>query len=587
MGVPTAPVALGGRWFPHSTLPCPAIPKVTLDSFPEVSSDSSDPIYPAQTRLAAVVEAQQAIATAGLDTELVMREVVQQVQELTGASGVVVELVEEDEMVYRGVGGSATPHLGLRLKVDGSISGLCVRSGAILRCDDSEHDPRVDREACRRVGARSLVVAPLPARGLILGVLKVYSPEAHAFTHGDVQCLQLLAALLAASIDDAQRFEATEALLATERALRESEESFRAIFEGAPIGVALVGLDGRLVQVNGRLEEQLGYTAEELRAMNFAAFTHPDDLAADLSLFEELAAGRRTNYQIEKRYYTKDGAILWGNLSVALLRDAEGRPLYAVGMVEDITERKRSERLLAEHRVELERSNRELQDFAYVASHDLQEPLRKIQAFGDRLKSRHSLGLGEQGQDYLNRMQGAAARMQALIRDLLSYSRVTSNAQPFASVSLSQVAADVTEDLQTQIERTAGTVEIGELPTIEADPVQMRQLIQNLVSNALKFHREGVPPEVRISAEVQGNTVQLRVADNGIGFEEKYIERIFSPFERLHGRGEYEGTGMGLAICRKIARRHGGDLWAQSAPGEGATFVATFPLEHVNNGGDV
>lgn len=225
-------------------------------------------------------------------------------------------------------------------------------------------------------------------------------------------------------------------------------------------------------------------------------------------------------------------------------------------------------------------SNQELQDFASVASHDLQEPLRKIQAFGDRLGTMYGEELGEQGADYLRRMRSAAGRMQTLINDLLTFSRVTTKAQPFAPTDMNMLATEVLGDLETRIEEKDAKVEVESLPFIEADPLQLRQLLQNLISNALKFAKDDVPPHVRIWADMDeaNNALHLHVQDNGIGFDEKYLDRIFHVFQRLHGRTEYEGTGIGLAICRKIAERHQGSLTARSRPGEGATFIVTLPL---------
>ncbi len=237
---------------------------------------------------------------------------------------------------------------------------------------------------------------------------------------------------------------------------------------------------------------------------------------------------------------------------------------------------------LRQSTLELERSNRELQDFAFVASHDLQEPLRKIQAFGDRLKSKHGGVLGPEGVDYLTRMQAAAHRMHVLINDLLTFSRVTSKAQPFVPVDLGKIAREVLTDLEVRIQQTGGRVETGPLPTIDADPLQMRQLLQNLVGNGLKFHRPDAPPVVKVSAAVERNggppQARLVVEDNGIGFDMKYVDRIFTPFQRLHGRAQYEGTGMGLAVCRRIVERHGGTLTAESTPGQGTRFIAVLPV---------
>ncbi len=232
----------------------------------------------------------------------------------------------------------------------------------------------------------------------------------------------------------------------------------------------------------------------------------------------------------------------------------------------------------------LQRSNRELEQFASVASHDLQEPLRKIQAFGDRLMTRCADELGEQGRDYLARMQSSATRMRSLIDALLSFSRITTKAQPFVSVNLEVIAKDVISDLEDRVQRMGGRVDLGPLPTLEADASQMRQLLQNLIGNGLKFARPKTPPIVQVeSRELPSENgasprYEISVADNGIGFEEIYLDRIFELFQRLHGRQEYEGTGMGLAICRKIAERHGGTITAKSAPDQGAKFIVTLPL---------
>ncbi len=237
-------------------------------------------------------------------------------------------------------------------------------------------------------------------------------------------------------------------------------------------------------------------------------------------------------------------------------------------------------------RQELARSNEELQQFAFVASHDLQEPLRKIKTFGDRLKVTCSDALTPQGRDYLERMQNAASRMQALIEDLLALSRVTSRGEPFVPVNLTHIVQEVISDLEIRIQQTGATVEVQDLPTINADPLQMRQLLQNLIGNALKFHRPETSPIVNIysqDSQSQFNQLagreylQLFVEDNGIGFEEKYLQRIFNVFQRLHGRSQYEGTGIGLAICKKIVERHHGSITASSQLGQGATFIVTLP----------
>lgn len=234
---------------------------------------------------------------------------------------------------------------------------------------------------------------------------------------------------------------------------------------------------------------------------------------------------------------------------------------------------------------ELKRSNRELQDFAYVASHDLQEPLRKIQAFGNLLDEEYGELLQKEGKDYLERMRNAASRMRGLIDDLLSFSRVATKGQAFVEVDLSEILNDVLLDLEVRIQETKAEIHVKKLPKIDADPFQMRQLFQNLLSNALKFHKKGRAPIITVSAKLKTNGARhipyctLTFEDNGIGFNEKYIDRIFTVFQRLHGKESYEGTGIGLAVCRKIVERHGGSITATSKLGVGSVFSITIPAE--------
>jgi signal transduction histidine kinase len=250
----------------------------------------------------------------------------------------------------------------------------------------------------------------------------------------------------------------------------------------------------------------------------------------------------------------------------------------------EIGERQQIEEQLKKYTAELERSNRELQDFAYAASHDLQEPLRKIQAFGGRLQNKYATQLDERGLDYLNRMIDASDRMQTLIINLLAYSRITTKAQPFEPVNLNQLVQDVLRDLEVRIAEVQATISVDPLPAIEADPTQMRQLFQNLLSNALKFHHPDVSPIIHITAvsNPTTNSCHIQIADNGIGFDPIYAERIFALFQRLHGRTEYAGTGIGLAVCRKIVERHQGTITAAGRPQAGATFTITLPIQQTS-----
>lgn len=284
----------------------------------------------------------------------------------------------------------------------------------------------------------------------------------------------------------------------------------------------------------------------------------------------------------EQVFYRKDG----GRFEVEFVRtriQEDGRQTGSVLIFKDITERRRSEEALTQKVAELARSNAELEQFAFVASHDLQEPLRKIQAFGDRLKVKCDGVLPVEAKDYLERMQGASARMRTLINDLLAFSRVIRSSEPFVAVDLGRVAREVLGDLEVRLEKSGGRVDIGELPSIEADATQMRQLLMNLIGNALKFQPPNARPLVKVDARKFATLsgaeyCELTVQDNGIGFEEQYAEKIFVVFQRLHGRDEYEGTGVGLAVCRRIADRHEGTIIAKSQPGQGATFIVTLPV---------
>lgn len=252
------------------------------------------------------------------------------------------------------------------------------------------------------------------------------------------------------------------------------------------------------------------------------------------------------------------------------------------GLEKEIRRRLKIERELQEYGKNLARSNQELQDFAYVASHDLQEPLRKIQAFGDLLESEYKDTLGD-GSEYLTRMRSAASRMSVLIQDLLAFSRVSTKPQQIDQVDLNVIVKEVVGDLETSISEKQGTVTINKLPAVWADATHMRQLFQNLIGNALKFHKQDVSPKVTISVKSRAKEdkfYEIYVKDNGIGFDEKYLDRIFSVFQRLHGRDAYEGTGIGLAVCRKIVERYGGKIDAKSKPNAGATFIIKLPIKH-------
>lgn len=350
--------------------------------------------------------------------------------------------------------------------------------------------------------------------------------------------------------------------------------------------VAITDEHGVITYVNRKFCAISKYSQEELignthRIIN--SHYHPKEFFNDM--WKTISHGRVWEGEIRNR--AKDGTYYWVHTTIVPFMDENGKPEQYVAVRYEITERKLAEEQLKIYAKKLEVSNRELQDFASVAAHDLQEPLRKIQSFSDRLKSKAKDELKAESLDYVDRIQNSAQRMQVLINDLLTYSRVTTKAQPFSMIDLNQVLTHVVSDLEVLLEKSKGRVEIGDLPSLEADSTQMHQLFLNLVGNALKFSKLEVPPRVSVEAKtfeqsplgLPGPACQIRIKDNGIGFDEKYLDRIFTIFQRLHGRHEYEGTGIGLAVCRKIIDRHGGFITARSTTGEGSTFIVTLPLK--------
>lgn len=350
--------------------------------------------------------------------------------------------------------------------------------------------------------------------------------------------------------------------------------------------VAITNKSGIITFVNKKFCAISKYSNEELIGKSHRIINshyHPKEFF--IEMWKTISQGKTWEGEIRNR--AKDGTYYWVNTTIVPFMGDDGKPEQYVAVRYEITERKIAEEQLKVYSKKLEISNQELQDFATVAAHDLQEPLRKIQTFSDRLKVKAKETLSEEAYDYLDRLQSSAKRMQVLINDLLTYSRVTTKANPFSEVSLNQIIAQVCSDLEVRIEQTNGKVNVSQLPSIEADSTQMHQLFQNLIGNALKFHTKEISPVVNIVGTLLDESplgsreaaCEILISDNGIGFDQKYVDRIFTIFQRLHGRHEYEGTGIGLAVCRKIVDRHGGSISATSVSGQGAVFKIVLPVK--------
>ncbi len=343
--------------------------------------------------------------------------------------------------------------------------------------------------------------------------------------------------------------------------------------------VAITDAAGLIIHVNQKFCDISKYSREELIGQNHRLINsgyHSQDFFVEM--WRTISSGKVWEGEIKNR--AKDGTYYWVNTTIVPFLTTSGVPHQYVSIRYETTQRKHAEDQLRIYADRLERSNRELQDFASVAAHDLQEPLRKILTFGDRLVNKYDSAIPEEGKDYLGRMLASAQRMRKLIDDLLTFSRVTTQGKPFETVDLNVILQEVLSDLEVAVERVKGRVDVESLPTIQADPSQMRQLFQNLISNGLKFHQKGISPRVKVSASTvtaKSLWYEISVSDQGIGFEEKYLDRIFTIFQRLHGKHEYEGTGLGLSVCRRIVERHSGSITARSQLGQGTEFTVTLP----------
>ncbi len=393
-----------------------------------------------------------------------------------------------------------------------------------------------------------------------------------------------------------------------EEALRYSEQKYKTLIETAPDIISIVDREGLFISLNPAFEKITDWSTFDWLGKHFSTLIHNEDLPRISEKFAKVLLGE-TPPVFEMRLRSSKGEYLVVECA-AKPQFVEGQVVGVLGISRDISPRKKAEEelhilyneleirvkdrtkelaksnyLLKQKTDELKRSNTELEQFAYIASHDLQEPLYVIQAFIDTLQNQYAERINEDMQLLLDRIKNAAGRMSQLIYDVLEFSRVTMRAKPFEEVDLNLTIQDVLADLEVRIQNCQAKVEVAAFPIIEADKLQMRQLFQNLIANALKFKREDIEPVIQIKSEVlsaQG-LLKIYVKDNGIGFEKEYGEKIFAPFQRLHSRNQYEGSGIGLAICQKIASRHHGEIIALSEVNLGTEFIITLPLKSEQN----
>jgi PAS domain S-box-containing protein len=367
-----------------------------------------------------------------------------------------------------------------------------------------------------------------------------------------------------------------------EEDIKNSEKRYRTVLDEIGDAYFEVDLNGTLTFVNDQMTQHLLYSKEELLGMNYKAFTAEEEIKNVYAAYNKIYKTGEPSLSFGHKTIRKDGTRGFSDVSVSPLKNAKGEIFGFRGISRDITVRKRLEEereaLLQDiKRInrKLEEANKELQDFVYIASHDLREPLRKISSFGTLLQDSLKGKLDDDQQENLRFMIDGARRMQDMIDALLTYSRLTTKAKPPQRVDLNKVIEDLKKlELATMLDETKGVIHVPKLlPSVQADPSQMHQLFQNMIGNGLKFHMEGIRPEIIIRAhEVENNMVCVEVEDNGIGIDEKYHGQLFTMFKRLHSREQYAGTGIGLASCKKIVERHGGNIGMKSSPGKGSTF---------------
>ncbi len=456
-----------------------------------------------------------------------------------------------------------------QLSIHKGVVGRVARTGKPLLVQDLANHPEYSspHEKYTGTGVRTIseICVPILGQGKVVGVLNVESAR-EILEESRLHLLTTVAGYIGIALEQAELYQA----------LQHSEVRYRELIENATDIIYRSDVAGTFTYTNSVVTRMMGYDEDEIIGKHYLTLVRADEREKVQAFYIRQFRNQEATSYLEFPAVAKDGREVWIGQSVGLVKE-NGRIVGMQAVARDITERKRMEEALMQQAEELSSANADLEQFAFIAAHDLQEPLRKIQAFGDRLNLKYKNVLDEQGRDYLERMRGSATRMRTLIDDLLAFARANKQ-QNRELVSLGSVIQGVLGDLQIRIEETEATISVGSMPTLELDPSQFRQVFQNLIGNALKFRKPGVPPVITVyNHRLPSGDWQIRVSDNGIGFDEQYKDRIFAVFQRLHSRDQYEGTGIGLAIVRRIIEGHGGSIEVSSRLGEGTTFYVTLP----------
>lgn len=432
------------------------------------------------------------------------------------------------------------------------------------------------------LGCGASVAVPLNVGEIRVGILLLLDlPDTHSVSQM-LGLLDILSTVVALVLRNSLLYLEQEQVVEQKtRELRESEQRFRALVETSSDWIWEVDEKGRYTYASPKVKDLLGYEPEEVIGKSPFDLMPPDEAERIVALFRSLTAPQEPFARLENEGLRKDGTRVVLETSGVPVLDANGDLLGYRGIDRDITERKRAEEARERLVAELGRSNTELEEFAYAASHDLQEPLRMVGSYMGLLERRYKDKLDSDANEFIEFAVDGAKRMQQLIDDLLVYSRAGTRGKTFEPVDVNGVVDEVVKNLEVIITEHNATVTRDELPTVNADRTQLVQLVQNLVGNGIKFHGHQ-PPRVHIWTEHSDRGWMFGVRDNGIGIDRKYQDRIFKVFQRLHTLEEYPGTGVGLAVCRRIMDRHGGRIWVESEPGKGATFCFTLSEKGVS-----
>lgn len=374
--------------------------------------------------------------------------------------------------------------------------------------------------------------------------------------------------------------------------LKDSKNRFAQIMEVAAVGMVIMDMEGNLQQVNSAIQDISGYNSEEISRLKFDSITHPEDLYLDEEDFKKLMVGKIQHYTLERRYLHKNNYYFWAEVTVSLLRNKEGMPLNIIVQAIDITEKKQQdakiielnqslERKVEERTTELTELNQEMENYTYTITHDLRQPLRNLCGLSEEVVTEYAHIIDEDGKYMLYLIKQNAEKMDALITDLMKFAKAKAEKLETSELDINSLFKENFNQQIREYPHNEVIYHIGNLPKAFGDRTAINQVVQNLIGNALKYSSKNQQIEITISGWRNGNMVTYQISDNGVGFDEKQSEHLFTIFKRLHTEKEFQGTGVGLAMCQRIIKKHGGELWATSKLGEGATFFFTLPNQQI------